>query len=114
MIIVTEIEDIILEAGLIRIKQFYMQGVGLIQDEDKVTFGFGTNRFAIMCEKKDDLLENIWVTGHTDTEEEKQKLINTLELLGKAYNFIAVNWYAGKYYNLIDKESAEDFVKTSF
>jgi hypothetical protein len=89
-----------------------MQGVGLLQGH-KAPLGFGTNRFAIMCDKQNDLLKNIWVTGKTDTEEEKQRLVHALLSFGQAFNFIAVNWFQCQYYNLIERQSVEEFVKNS-
>lgn len=99
-------------AGLEKISKFHMQGVGLLQGE-KAPLGFGTGKFAIMCDKHTHLLKNIWVTGHTDTEEEKQKLVDALLLFGQTFNFIAVNWYRGEYFNLIERNSVEDFVTNS-
>jgi hypothetical protein len=112
LIDIAEVESLFIGAGLEKIGQFHMQGVGLIQG-DKAPLGFGTNKFAIMCNKQNIFLKNIWVTGHTDTEEEKQKLIQALLLIGHSFNFIAINWYQGRYYNLIEKESVEEFVKNS-
>jgi len=107
-----EVESILTKAGLEKIGQFHMQDVGLLQG-DKAPLGFGSNRFAIMCDKENNFLKNIWVTGHTDTEDEKHKLGHALLSIGHTYNFIAVNWYQGQYYNLSEKESVEDFVKNS-
>ena len=112
LIDISEIETIMAKVGLEKVHQFHMQGVGLLQG-DKAPLGFGINKFAIMCEKQTDLLENIWVTGHTNTEEEKEKLINALLSLGQTFNFIAVNWYQGNFYNLVERHSVEEFVKNN-
>ena len=112
LIDITDVESIMTKAGLEKIKEFHLQDVGLLPG-DKTPFGFGTNKFAIMCDKQNKLLKNIWVTGHTDTEEDKQKLVDALLLLGQTFNFIAVNWYRGEYYNLIEKNSVEEFITNS-
>lgn len=89
-----------------------MQGAGLLQG-DKAPLGFGTNKFAVMCDKQNDLLKNIWVTGHTDSVDEKQQLVDALFLFGQAFSFIAVNWYRGEYYNLVKRSDIEEFVTNS-
>jgi hypothetical protein len=66
-----------------------------------------------MCDKQNNLLENIWVTGRTDTEEGKAKLIDGLLQFGQSFDFIAVNWYSGEYYNLVERISVEAFVTNS-
>ncbi len=111
LIDISEIENLLTQVGLEKIRQFHMQGVGLLQG-DKAPLGFGTKKFAVMCDKQNDILENIWVTGHVDNEE-KQKLIRSLLLLGQGFGFIAVNWYRGEYYNLVERSSVEDFVTNS-
>src|ERR1700754_2384164 len=100
LIDITEVENLLTKVGLNKISQFHMQGVGLLEG-DKAPLGFGTHKFAIMCDKQNNLLKNIWVTGHA--AEEKQKLVDTLLLFGQTFNFIAVNWYRGEYYNLVEK-----------
>ena len=112
LIDISEIEKLVTEAGLEKIYKFHMQGVGLLEG-DKAPIGFGTNKFAIMCEKEGGLLKDIWLTGHTDNEEDKHKLINALALIGKTFNFIGVNWFKCEHYNLIEISSIKEFVKNS-
>jgi hypothetical protein len=112
LIDITDVEKIMTNAGLDRISQFHMHGVGLLEG-DKAPLGFGTNKFAVMCDKQKDLLENIWVTGRADPGEQKQKLVDALLLFGQTFNFIAVNWYRGDHYNLVERNSVEDFVSNS-
>lgn len=104
-----EIERIVTQAGLEKIGVFHMQGVGLLRGE-KAPLGFGTSRFALMCERKNNLVEHIWITGHTGTEEECQKLVQALLEIGQRFNFMAANWYKGEYYSLARKETVEEFV----
>lgn len=106
------VESLMVKKGLEKIPRFYMQGVGLLQG-DKAPLGFGTNKYAVMCGKRKDLLENIWITGQTGTDQERLKLVDTLLLFGQTFNFIAVNWYCGEYYNLVERNSVEDFVANS-
>jgi hypothetical protein len=112
LIDISEVNNLMVGAGLNKIGQFHMQGVGLLQGE-KAPLGFGLNKFAIMCEKRNNLLTDIWVTGRTRTEDERQKLIDALLLFGQTFNFIAVNWYCGQYYNLVERSSVEEFVAAS-
>jgi hypothetical protein len=112
LIDIREVENIMTTAGLEKVTQFHMQGVGLLEGE-KAPLGFGTNKFAVMCDKQNDLLQNIWITGRTDTEEGKEKLIDALLQFGQSFNFIAVNWYSGEYYNLVERTSVEEFVRGS-
>ena len=111
-IAISDIETILRKAALEKVSQFHMQGVGILQG-DKAPLGFGTNRFAIICERQGNLLKDIWMTGQAHTEAEKQKLINALLAIGQEFNFFAVNWYHGEYYNLVERQSVEEFVKTS-
>jgi hypothetical protein len=112
LIDITEIENIILKSGLEKITQFHMQGVGLLQG-DKALLGFGTNNFAVMLDKDGKLLKNIWLTGSTRTEKESKILADTLLSIGQEYNFIAVNWFKGNFYNLVERQSVEEFIKNS-
>lgn len=112
LIDITEIENIILKSGLEKITQFHMQGVGLLQG-DKALLGFGTNKFAVMLDTEGRLLKNIWLTGSTRTEKESKILADTLLSIGQEYNFIAVNWFNGNFYNLVERQSVEEFIKNS-
>jgi hypothetical protein len=112
LINIREVESIMTTAGLEQVTRIVMQGVGLLEGE-KTPLAFGTNKFAVMCDKQNNLLENIWVTGRTDTEEGKAKLIDGLLQFGQSFDFIAVNWYSGEYYNLVERISVEAFVTNS-
>ena len=112
LIDILDVENLLTKAGLEKVSQFHMQGVGLLQ-VDKALLGFGTNKFAVMCDKQNGLLKNIWVTGHTETADEKQKLIDALLSFGQTFNFIAVNWYRSQYYNLVERNNVKEFVTNS-
>jgi hypothetical protein len=109
---ISEIETVLTTAGLEKISQFHMEGVGLLQG-DTAPIGFGTNKFAIMCDRQGTLLKNIYLTGHTTTEKERETLVAALLSLGRTFNFIAVNWYKDEYYNLIEEVNVAEFVKSS-
>ncbi len=111
LIDIADVENIMTNAGLEKVSQFHMQGVGILEG-DKAPLGFGTSKFAVMCDRRNNILENIWMTGKADSEG-KQKLISALLSFGQAFNFIAVNWYQGDYYNLVEKDSVEEFVISS-
>jgi len=112
LIDLSEIQNIILKSGLEKISQFHMQGVGLLVG-NKAPLGFGTNKFAIMCDKQSSFLKNIWLTGTATNEEDRQKLIKALTLIGKTFNFIGVNWYKCEYYNLVEGTSIKEFINSS-
>lgn len=112
LIDIADVESIMIIAGLERISQFHIQGVGLLQGNN-APLGYGTNKFAVMCDKQKDLLQNIYVTGRTETEEEKKKLVDALLQFGQTFNFIAVNWYRGEHYSLNEMSAVSDFVTNS-
>jgi hypothetical protein len=106
----SKIEKIITESGLQRIKQFIMQDVGLLEG-DKAPVGFGTNRFAIMCNVKSGLIEDIWITGKPDNDIDRQLLFTALYKIGQTFGFFVVDWYKTKYYSLDTKDEIEEFIK---
>lgn len=110
LIEIAKVESIMAKAGLERVSQFHMQGIGLLQG-NKAPLGFGTNTFAIMCDNQNNHLKHIWVTGRTTTEEERQTLITALLSFGKSFNFIAIDWYQGESYSLTERPGVEAFVK---
>ena len=112
LIDISEIEKIMSEAGLVKINQFVVQYEGFVEG-DRAPLGFGTNTFAIICRKEKELIKDIWIAGHTKTEEDRGKLIAALLLLGQTLNFIAVNWFKSEYYNLVERQSVEEFIKDS-
>ena len=109
LIHISEIETVIAKTGLPRISIFHMQGVGILEGAS-APIGFGSSKFAIMCNMQNNVLKDIWITGRTSNEIDKLKLINALQLLGQTYNFIGVNWFQCEYYNLLDKYSIDEFV----
>jgi hypothetical protein len=112
LIDIAEVENIMTTAGLKKITRFHMQGVGLIEG-DKAPLGFGMNKFVVICSREKNLLKHIWISGQTNSEEERNKLSHGLLSFGQSFNFIGVNWFKCEYYNLVEKESVDEFVKNS-
>ena len=111
LISINSIEEIMLQNSLLKIRQFVMQDIGLL-DGNKAPIGYGTNRYAIMCEAQNGLLKNIWITGRPDSEDEKQKLAQVLFLINRVFDSIAVNWFQSKYYHLDNKNEIENFINS--
>jgi hypothetical protein len=109
---IAEVTPIFYASGLPRIQAVIMQGVGLLKG-DKAPVGFGTNRFAVIMEDKLGFLENIWITGHADNEENKLKLKNGIREFGKQFNFLGINWFKSEFYDLSDEKEIEKFIKNS-
>ena len=89
-----------------------MQDVGLLEG-DKVPIGFGTNSFAVILESKTDMLENIWITGRTENENDRHNLKKGLIAFGKQFNFIGVDWFKSKFYDLGDEKQVEEYIINS-
>ena len=100
------------KADLHRIEKVVMQGVGLLEGE-KAPLAYGSNKFAIIIEGNTGVLENIWITGSTQTDEEKQKLKQGLKEFGKQFEFIGVDWYKSEYYDLYNEKQIDEFIKNS-
>ena len=66
----------------------------------------------MIFEKEGNLVTHIWLTGQVTNKEEQDKLTTALQLLGKEYNFIAVNWNKCNYYDLVELKSIEKFIET--
>ena len=109
LINISEVAHLMAEVGLRKIDQFHMLGVGLLKGE-RAPLGFGTNKFAILCATRNDLLTDISLRGCPEDDDEKQKLIDILLLLGQTFSFFAVNWHSCEHYNLIERSSVEKFI----
>lgn len=111
LINITDIETIMTKSGLEKVNEVYMQGVGVLEGE-KTPLAYGTNKFAILFDKQGTIVKNISITGWPETEDDKERIISALLILGQEYNFLAVNWYQGEYYNLIQKQNIEAFINS--
>jgi hypothetical protein len=111
-ILINQIDLIFRSTGLQKIEKVVMQDVGLLAG-GKVPLGYGSNKFAVILEGKMDFLENIWLTGRTETEAERRNLKQGLKEFGKQFGFIGVNWYKSEYYDLNDEKQIEEFIKNS-
>jgi len=106
----SQVEQIFSKTDLYKIEKVVMQGVGLLEG-DKAPLGYGSNRFAVIIEAKSGILENIWITGSTETDQERQNLKQGLKEFGKQFDFIGVDWFKSAYYDLNDEKQIEEYVK---
>lgn len=111
-ILISQVDQIFSKTDLQRIEKVVMQGLGILEG-DKVPLGYGSNKFAIMIEGISGVLENLWITGRTDTDEERQSLKQGLKEFGKQFDFIVVDWFKGEYYDLNDEKQIEGYLKTA-
>lgn len=107
-----KISEIFSGAGLKRIDKVVMQDIGFLEDTN-APFGFGTNNFAILFDIKKDIVENIWLAGQVSNLDDRKKLVNGLYKFGKSYNFLGVNWFRCKYYDLRQKDQVETLIEIS-
>ncbi|GAA4301204.1 hypothetical protein [Aestuariibaculum suncheonense] len=108
----SQVVQIFSETDLHRIEKVVMQGVGLLEG-DKAPLGYGSNKFAVIIEDKSGVLENIWITGSTETDQERQNLKQGLQEIGKQFEFIGIDWFKSEYYDLNDEKKIEDYIKNS-
>lgn len=104
------ITDLFAEAGMKRVSKFYKEGVGLLENDPSVT-GFGSNKFAVVCEVDNGFLQHIWITGNLKKAHLKNKLCSALSRLGNNHDFIIVNWTKCKYNYLYYPDDVTDFVE---
>ncbi len=109
---ISQVDQIFSKSELQRIEKVVMQGVGILEG-DKAPLGYGSNKFAIIIEGTSGVLENIWITGKTDTDEERQNLKQGLKEFGKQFEFIGVDWFKSEYYDLNDEKQIEEYIKNS-
>ena len=109
---ISQVQQIFSKTDLQRIKKVVMQGVGLLEG-DKAPLGYGSYKFAVILEEKTGVLENIWITGRTETEQERQNLKQGLKEFGKQFEFIGVDWFKSEYYDLNDEKQIEEYIKNS-
>lgn len=109
---ISHVGQIFSKTHLQRIEKVVMQGVGLLEG-DKAPLGYGSNKFAIIIEGKTGVLENIWITGRTQTDEERQNLKQGLQEFGKQFDFIGVDWFKSEYNDLNDEKHIEEYIKNS-
>lgn len=109
---ISHVDQIFSKADLQRIEKVVMQGVGLLEG-DKAPVGYGSNKFAIIIEGETGLLKNIWISGRTQTDEERKKLKQGLKEFGMQFEFIGVDWFKSEYYVLNDEKQIEEYIKNS-
>ncbi|MBO3696971.1 hypothetical protein [Roseivirga sp. E12] len=105
----SRVKEILNDANLNRIDKVVMQGVGLLEG-DNAPLGYGSRDFAVILEGDADILENIWITGQTENDVDRQNLKLGLIEFGKQFSFIGVNWYNSGYYDLSDEKQVEEYI----
>ena len=106
------VAEIFEKNGMQRIKEVVYQNVGHLTGE-KVPFGFGSNKFAILLEEDHGKLKNIWTTGRIENEELASKFKKGLSEFVKTYDFLAINWYKCESFDLHSENGIEEFIKNS-
>lgn len=102
--------SVIQESGMKKIEKFSMLDVGILEGEE-APLGFGENNYAIMCNEKDGILEDIWFEGKAENEEEFQQIINTIYTLGKVFDLVLVNWFNSSYCTIKDRVALDSYVR---
>lgn len=111
-ILIREVELLFRNTDLQRIEKVMIQGIGLLEGA-KAPLAYGSNTFAVLLEGKTDILENIWITGRTQSDADRQGLKQGLQEFGKQFNFIGVNWFTANYFDLNDEKQMNEFINTS-
>ena len=106
------VASIFKENGMERIEKVVYQHAGILTGE-KVPFGFGSNKFAILLEKENDNLKYIWTTGRIENEELKIRFKKAVSEFVQKYDFIAIDWYKPEYFELRNEKGIEEFIKNS-
>lgn len=106
---IKDIKDIFSKSKLDIVDEIVMQGEELLE-KSKIPLAFGNKDFAIIIESKDALLENIWITGAVDTQGNLIEVKKCFLEFATKYNFIAVNWFLCRSYNLKIEKEIEDFL----
>lgn len=98
--------------GMERIKEVVCQNVGHLTGE-KVPFGFGSNKFALILDHENGKLKYIWTTGRIENEELEKKFKNGLSKFAKTFNFLAIDWFKSEAYDLQSEKGITEFIKNS-
>ena len=106
------VADIFEKNGMERIKEVVHQNIGYLSGE-KVPFGFGSNNFALLLEEDNGRLKYIWTTGRIDNEVLEREFKNGLSEFVLTYDFMAIDWYKSKSYDLHSENGIEEFIKKS-
>ncbi len=98
--------------GMERITEVVYQNVGHLTRE-KVPFGFGSNKFAVLLDGENGKLKYIWTTGRIENEELEQKFRSGLSEFAKTYDFLAIDWYKSESFDLQTENGMNEFIKNS-
>lgn len=106
----TAIQQTFKDEGLKPIKQFFMEGYGLIHCDDDV-FAFGDDDIAIVCETNGLIISSIWLNGKVKKNKMKSILETVFLKLGNQFELLAINWVSRRYYFLFGPDDAKDFIR---
>ncbi|MFL1896691.1 hypothetical protein ACJRPK_13370 [Aquimarina sp. 2-A2] len=106
------VAEIFEKNGMERIKEVVHQNVGHLTGE-KVPFGFGSKKFALLLDEDNGKLKYIWTTGRIENEELENKFKNGLSEFVKTYDFLAIDWYKSESFDLHSENGIEEFIKNS-
>ena len=106
------VAKIFVNSGMERITEVVHQNVGHLTGE-KVPFGFGSNKFAVLLDEENGKLKYIWTTGRIENEELEQKFRSGLSEFAKTYDFLAIDWYKSESFDLQTENGMNEFIKNS-
>lgn len=98
--------------GMNRITEVVVQHVGHLTGE-KVPFGFGSDKFAVLLEEEDGKLKHLWITGRIENKDLEEKFKKALLNFANTYDFLAINWFKSESYDLQTEEGVDEFMRNS-
>ncbi|GAL85552.1 hypothetical protein MYP_2781 [Sporocytophaga myxococcoides] len=98
---VTELEEVLLNLSLPR-KTLVTTGISPGEMVSKNTLGYGENWNGLFFQFESDIVSSIWIAGTIPTG--KDKVTDTLNVLGRKWNLLLMDWNSCKLIDLKDKE----------
>lgn len=113
LIDVNSVLSVINESQLKKVEKIGVEGLGFFENDEE-PYAFGNKKYGLLLNEKSGLLDNLWIEGQIEgnDETEIQELVSVLFALGQIFDFAAVNWYTSTYFDLSDREEAEAFVRS--
>ncbi|MBC7748726.1 MAG: hypothetical protein H7Z76_09165 [Methylotenera sp.] len=108
---VADLETVFESSGQKRIKNILIQLQTTVDYEDGKTRAFGDKNFVVFFERKDDLVENIWIsTKYIADKIILDKATITLRNLGDKFNLILVDWNTSEIVDLKDVKQVKMYL----
>ncbi|MCR6640084.1 MAG: hypothetical protein NVV82_14125 [Sporocytophaga sp.] len=98
---VAELEKVLLNLSLPR-KTSVTTGISPGEMISKNTLGYGENYDGLFFQFESDIVSSIWIVGTIPTD--KDKVIDTLHVLGLQWNLLLMDWNSCELVDLKDKE----------